>query len=161
MSEELRLYKQTYQKEEERYVQQILVENPVIVERRGLTTNTTSGSEEPLSREEQLRCQRAESCRRSRINNKINKKRNATFSTPMLVENPITVERSRKVHNTTLGSEEPLSREKQLRRQHAESCGQSYNNNKIYKAKIKYHNKCTSEKSEKNCTNIEALPERH
>ncbi|XP_037931949.1 protein sisterless A-like [Teleopsis dalmanni] len=60
-------------KEEKRYVQQMLVENPVIVERRGLTTNTTSGSEEPLSREEQLRPQRAESCRRSCINIKINK----------------------------------------------------------------------------------------
>ncbi|XP_037932529.1 hypodermin-B-like, partial [Teleopsis dalmanni] len=43
MSEELRLYKKTYQKEEERYLQQILVENPIIIERRGPTTNTTSG----------------------------------------------------------------------------------------------------------------------
>ncbi|XP_055915247.1 protein sisterless A [Eupeodes corollae] len=59
-----------YAAEEESFVDQKLIENPVICERR---QSNRSGSESSSSTRDPLQQQRAESCRKSRINNKIKK----------------------------------------------------------------------------------------
>ncbi|XP_034489651.1 protein sisterless A [Drosophila innubila] len=76
---ELQHLKTHYADEEQRYVDQMLLENPVVVERRPPTTRseTTSAaataSAQTLTNSRDTQRQRAESCRKSRYNNKIKK----------------------------------------------------------------------------------------
>lgn len=56
--------------EEEHYVEQMLQQHPVIIDRRAQPQRSSSSDETTNSRD-QIAQQRAESCRRSRINNKI------------------------------------------------------------------------------------------
>ncbi|XP_068156729.1 protein sisterless A [Drosophila tropicalis] len=77
---ELQHLKTHYADEEQRYVDQMLIENPVVVERRSPAVVIPSGTSIPTaqksrshgSRDDAQR-QRAESCRKSRYNNKIKK----------------------------------------------------------------------------------------
>lgn len=75
---ELQHLKTHYAEEEQRYVDQMLLENPIVVERRAPTTAATVAVKQPVTtptgneaRDPQR--QRAESCRKSRYNNKIKK----------------------------------------------------------------------------------------
>lgn len=65
---ELKRLQSNYAKEEEKYVDQMMTENPIVVERRPSPRSTT-----PNAQQDANQIQRAESCRRSRINNKIKK----------------------------------------------------------------------------------------
>ncbi|XP_034103526.1 protein sisterless A [Drosophila albomicans] len=80
VEQELQLLKSHYANEEQRYVDQMLIANPITVERRPpatrpeettetttITTTATPASSRDVQR------QRAESCRKSRYNNKIKK----------------------------------------------------------------------------------------
>ncbi|KAH8385485.1 hypothetical protein KR093_010819, partial [Drosophila rubida] len=83
VAHELQLLKTHYANEEQRYVDQMILENPITVERRPppvrveaepadpSTTTSTSTTTSNSSRDVQR--QRAESCRKSRYNNKIKK----------------------------------------------------------------------------------------
>ncbi|XP_059224340.1 protein sisterless A-like [Stomoxys calcitrans] len=68
---EMKRVKANCQREEEQFVEQMLLENPIVVERRSLSPVGQS-TQSTLQLQQQQR-QRAESCRRSRIHNKIKK----------------------------------------------------------------------------------------
>lgn len=81
---ELQHLKTHYAEEEQRYVDQMLLENPIVVERRAPTTAATAAVKQlpaaaapvttPSGNEARdAQRQRAESCRKSRYNNKIKK----------------------------------------------------------------------------------------
>ncbi|XP_055845665.1 protein sisterless A [Episyrphus balteatus] len=81
-----------YTAEEASFVDQKLIENPVIVERR---PSNRSGSESSSSVRDPLQQQRAESCRKSRINNKIKKAKSKfrhKFITMKLAQNAAALE---------------------------------------------------------------------
>ncbi|KAH8416562.1 hypothetical protein KR222_009450 [Zaprionus bogoriensis] len=78
---ELQHLKSHYADEEQRYVDQMLLENPIVVERRAPMTKpesspvptATAMPTDSLSNSRDAQRQRAESCRKSRYNNKIKK----------------------------------------------------------------------------------------
>ncbi|KAH8295546.1 hypothetical protein KR044_004907, partial [Drosophila immigrans] len=79
VEQELQLLKTHYANEEQRYVDQMLLENPITVERRpppmrpdDTTSATPTPNPNPANSRDVQR-QRAESCRKSRYNNKIKK----------------------------------------------------------------------------------------
>ncbi|XP_017076945.1 protein sisterless A [Drosophila eugracilis] len=81
VSQQLHHLKMHYADEEQRYVDQMLLENPIVVERRApptlkteiaVDTGSVSGSGSGSDIKDAQR-QRAESCRKSRYNNKIKK----------------------------------------------------------------------------------------
>lgn len=87
VEQEMKRIKTNYHNEEERFVEQMLLENPVIVERRtpsaprkinGISFNNSGTSSDDQSNRSShdpdiIAQQRAESCRKSRINHKIKK----------------------------------------------------------------------------------------
>lgn len=72
---ELQHLKTHYAEEEQRYVDQMLLENPIVVERRAPTTAAVKqpAVTMPVNDARDAQRQRAESCRKSRYNNKIKK----------------------------------------------------------------------------------------
>ncbi|EDV99775.1 protein sisterless A [Drosophila grimshawi] len=80
---ELQHLKTHYADEEQRYVDQMLIENPIVVERRAPPTKTeatqsqvqvhTQTDTQTVTGSRDAQRQRAESCRKSRYNNKIKK----------------------------------------------------------------------------------------
>ncbi|XP_016986885.1 protein sisterless A [Drosophila rhopaloa] len=84
VSQQLHHLKMHYADEEQRYVDQMLLENPIVVERRAPPplkseivvdqgSNSGSGSGSDVKEAKDAQRQRAESCRKSRYNNKIKK----------------------------------------------------------------------------------------
>ena len=95
VSGELKRLQHNYALDEEKYVDQMMSSNPIVVERRPSPRSAT-----PNAEQDQSQIQRAESCRRSRINNKVKKakmRHRHRFASGKLQQSVNTLENIRKV----------------------------------------------------------------
>ncbi|TMW45329.1 hypothetical protein DOY81_009587 [Sarcophaga bullata] len=150
---EMKRLKANCRREEENYVEQMLLENPIIVERRTTASTKTVTSLAETTKTTTTTLPSCSSSSTAKQNDCYTTTTNSPTATTTTTTNTATSTTTTKVLNDTK-HRELLSQEQ---RQRSESCRRSRINNKIKKAKMKYRHQFMSNKLLESAKMLECL----